>query len=103
MNVIKWLFILFTSSLAIENEEVLKHNRRNVFRGSNKLPDGSWQSFPTPGPKPVKLNPNTKCQLQVFGRCNSGEYCKSISYDKYQCTKCIKNMVCSGDGKMGPQ
>lgn len=103
MNIVKILFFLFASSLAIEKDEkVLRHNRRNSFRGSNKLPDGSWQSFPTPGPKPVKSNPNVKCQIQTFGRCNVGEYCKGISYDKYQCTKCLKNMVCTGDGRMGP-
>ena len=64
---------------------------------------GSWKSFPTPAPKgPPKQNPNVQCAIMTFGRCKSGEYCKGISYDKYQCTKCPAGKKCSGDGKMGP-
>ena len=65
---------------------------------------GSWQSFPTPAPKRIqpKQNPGTQCAIQTFGRCKSGQYCKGISYDKYQCTKCPANKKCTGDGKMGP-
>jgi len=78
----------------------------SYLRGSSSADaqsaDGSWQSFPTPGPKVVKQNPNAKCQLNVFGRCNSGDYCKSVSYDQYRCTKCEKNKKCTGDGRMGP-
>ena len=67
--------------------------------------DGSWQSFPTPGPKPVarpKQNPNAKCGLRIFGRCDAGSYCRSVSYDKYACTKCKSGQKCTGDGMMGP-
>lgn len=64
--------------------------------------DGSWKSFPTAAPKVVRKNPNTICQLMQFGRCSSGEYCKSVSFDKYKCTKCLKGNKCTGDGKMGP-
>uniref|UniRef100_A0A6C0H3B0 Uncharacterized protein n=1 Tax=viral metagenome TaxID=1070528 RepID=A0A6C0H3B0_9ZZZZ len=75
---------------------------RNL-RGVNTVTlAGGWQSFPTPAPRTVKQNPNVKCAIQTFGRCNSGEYCKSISYDKYRCTSCPKNKRCTGDGKMGP-
>jgi hypothetical protein len=81
----------------------------SYLRGSSSADaqeaDGStgYVSFPTPGPKAVKQNPNAKCGLNVFGRCNKGNYCKSVSYDQYRCTKCEKNMKCTGDGKMGPQ
>lgn len=105
MNIVKILFFIYATVLATstEKENLLQSKKHFFFRGSNKLfPDGSWQSFPTPGPKNVKSNPNAKCQLQSFGRCESGMYCKGISYDKYQCTKCSKGMVCTGDGKMSP-
>jgi hypothetical protein len=78
---------------------VISDNLRGL---SNIKIEGGWNSFPTAGPKIVKQNPNVKCAIQTFGRCESGYYCKSISYDKYQCTKCPKDKKCTGDGKLGP-
>lgn len=98
MYLIGQIFFIFISALAVSTKETPKNNLRTIPISK----DGSWQSFPTSGPKPVKSNPNVKCSIQTFGRCNSGEYCKSISYDKYQCTKCPKNNTCTGDGKNRP-
>jgi hypothetical protein len=100
MNMFRQLLSLLIVCTIYANKDNVENNY--LRRVKNIRFEGSWKSFPTPGPKTTKQNPNAKCALQTFGRCNSGDYCKSISYDKYQCTKCPKDKKCTGDGKMGP-
>ncbi len=92
--------LLFVLTLVGAKNE--KNEGKYLRKISNNMNLEGWKSFPTPGPKKVKSNPNAKCTLQTFGRCNPGEYCKGIGYDKYQCTTCPRDKKCTGDGKMGP-